>query len=156
MARFLERMQAIIRDRDNLIEIANRCDRAYAEGTGNPDWYTPFGEEQSEKVAQNSAGPQAVMAGVGIIALLRGVSLGLSGPQIMLDIVNGDLDEREMMILLRLANCAWGAGQPFRTDKGPLGRAGAMNMFDLLDHEEVEKDYHQVRAAAQFFLEKLS
>jgi hypothetical protein len=57
--------------------------------------------------------------------------------------------------MLRLTNCAWGAGQPYRTDRGPLGRASNMFMFDLLPPEEVAEDYHQIHAVAQFFLEKL-
>ena len=142
-----------------MIEGANVCDRAYAYGTGNPDWYSPFTEEKAEKVAQNVAGIQAVVSGMGAIATLRGAKtpeqVDSLAVQVIVDIANNDLTETERNIMLRLANCAWGAGQAFRTDKGPLGRMKGMNVFDLLDAGEVAKDLHQITAAATWLLEKI-
>ena len=150
---FAAKMECIIRDRQNLIEVANRCDKAYAEGVGHPEWYTPFGEEQPEKVAQNYAGAQAVMSGVGAICHLRRGKLDKIGLKILWQIINNKLKPEEHDLLLRFSNATWGAGQPFRG--GNLSRADHVNMFDLLPYEEVLKDYYQVRAAAEFFFRKM-
>jgi hypothetical protein len=155
----LQRIQEMFGNLDNLVEVANRCDKAYAEGTGNPDWHAPFGTDQPEQVAQNIAGLQAVASGIGVIATMRGATspadVDAKACEVLSDIVNGRLSAQEHSVVLRLANTAWGAGQPFRTDKGPLGRATRLNMFDLLDPAEVSKDYHQIKAAATWLQEKL-
>ena len=148
----LQQIQEVLGNLNNLIEVANYCDKAYAEGTGNPDWHSPFGSDQPEKVAQNIAGLQAVVSGIGVIATMRGADspaeVDAKTCEVLSDIVDGRLSAQEHSIVLRLANAAWGAGQPFRTDKGPLGRATRLNVFDLLDPAEVAKDYHQIKAAA--------
>jgi hypothetical protein len=150
---FAEQIQAIIRNPDYLIEGANRCAKAYAEGT--PYGYTPFGTESPELVAQNFAGIQAVVSGVGIICSISQKDLESHGTACLLMIANGTCGKPIKDLLHRLANATWGAGQPFRTDKGPLGRADRVNVFDLLPSEEVDKDWKQIQAAAVFLLEKL-
>lgn len=149
-----EKVLAILGSVGNLVEVANRCDKAYAEGAGHPDWYSPYGTEKPEKVAQNLAGLQAVISGVGVIGCVR--SERATFEEVLGDVADDKLTTSERSIMLRLANATWGAGQSFRTDKGPLGRATNMNVFDLLDADEVDKDYCQIKAAALFLKEKLA
>lgn len=156
----LEKIAAVLKDKNWLIEVANACDKAYSEGTGNPTWYTPYGEEKPEKVAQNMAGLQAVISGISIIAKVRGAENAKEIDEMALDIlteiVENTVSDLEKNVLLGLANCAWGAGQPFRTDKGVLGRLTGLNVFDLLDAAEVAKDFHQIQAAADKLYEKVA
>ena len=152
------RIAEILSNLDLMIEGANICDEAYAEGVGQPEWHVPFGIDKPETVAQNVAGIQAVISSIGAIHVMRGFVPGAHSEmtlKILVDIANSDLSPNERSIVLRMANCAWGAGQSFRTDKGPLGRLTRMNVFDLLPEEEIEKDMIQVRAAAKWLLSKM-
>lgn len=155
----LKRIDALLKDPAGLIEVANLCDEAYANGIGHPEYHKTFGKENPEMVAQNVAGLQAVISGIGTTALLRGAEniaeIDSMVVKILNDIVKGGLSDIEKSAMLRFANCSWGAGQSFRTDKGPLGRMTKMNVFDLLDPIEVEKDLHQVKAAAKWLLKKI-
>jgi hypothetical protein len=148
----LNHLSAIIKDRRHQVAMANACDKAYAVGTGNPDWYSPYGEEKPEKVAQNLAGPLAVNSAVGIIAQMRNLPTDGNVVSILQDIVSDNVSDLERTVLYRVANATWAAGQPFRTDKGPLGRAGGVNVFDLLDPVEVDKDWNQIAASADYLL----
>ena len=151
---FGQRVLAITGSLDNLVEVANLCDLAYCEGTENEfGEHVPFGVENPEKVAQNLAGLQAVISGVSLLDLL-GFDPYVK-EETLCRIAEDNLADIESEVLLRLANCAWGAGQPFRTDKGPLGRANRLNFFDDLPEVEVRKDFHQIWAAATWLLTKL-
>jgi hypothetical protein len=152
----LSRLSDLIKSSTHQLALANMCDKAYAVGTGNPDWYTPFGADKSEMVAQNMAGPLAVNSAIGIIATLRQLPTEGNVVEILGDIAKGNVTETERNVLHRVANATWAAGQPFRTDKGPLGRAGGVNVFDLLDEVEVAKDWHQIQAAANYLFAELS
>lgn len=158
--KILPAILAVFGDTEAMVQGANVCDKAYACGTGNPGWYTPFTSDTPERVAQNVAGIQTVVSGIGVLAGLRGAKTPEEVDEMALavlnDIARNDLSDLERDIMHRLANCAWGAGQAFRTDKGPLGRMKNMNVFDLLDADDVEKDLHQFTAAAKWLLEKLS
>lgn len=154
----LNAMMAVLGNKATLINIANACDKAYAVGTGNPDWYSPYGEEKPEMVARNVAGLQAVVTGIGVIAVLRGITTVEEMDQqvipILDDIVNDKVNDVEKNILHRLANCSWGAGQGFIG--GQLERLTRMNVFDLLDQVEVAKDWHQILAAATCLLDEIN
>ncbi len=154
----LQALLAVLGNRENLVEVANVCDAAYANGTGGQ--HTPFDADKSETVAQNLAGLQAVVSGVGIVATLRGAKssdeVDAQAQVVLSDIATDRLSPTERSVVLRVANATWGAGQPFRTDKGGLGRATRMNVFDLLDQAEVDKDYHQIKGAANWLLQKVS
>ncbi|MCK5591685.1 MAG: hypothetical protein KAI72_07000 [Candidatus Pacebacteria bacterium] len=156
----LNKIAEILKDPKGLIKVANECSEAYAVGISHPEYHEPFGEENPEMVAQNMAGIQAVNSGIGILAAMRGVENADQVDDmvivILTDIANENLTNVEKSVMLRLANCTWGAGQAFRTDKGHLGRLTGMNVFDLLDSVEVEKDMHQINAAANWLLQKLS
>ena len=147
--RFGERVLAIINNLENLVEVANVCDKAYCEGTGYI--HNPFGVDNPNMVAQNIAGLQAVLTTISILA-----SWNSEDPESVLQRITDDqLEGYEEGIAFRTANCAWGAGQPFRTDKGPLGRATRLNYFDDLPSTEVQKDMYQIRAAAKWLSDKL-
>jgi len=107
----------------------------------------------------NVAGVQAVVTGIGVIALMCGAGEAELVDKMTIDILDEIVEEKlnntEKSVMLRLANCAWGAGQSFRTDKGPLGCMTNMNIFDMLLPEEVAKDMNQIMAAAKFILKKL-
>lgn len=151
----LARLSSIVKSLGHQLAMANACDKAYADGIGNPDLYEPYGAEKPEKVAQNMAGPLAVNSAVGVLATMRGLPTEGNVTMILRDIVNGNVSEIERSILHRLANATWAAGQPFRSDKGPLGRAAGVNVFDLLDQAEVAKDWHQIHAAASYLLTEM-
>lgn len=144
-------LEKILSDQDELVECANVCAKAYANGVGHPEWYKSFDDTDIEKVAQNLAGLQAVNSGISIIASLREVNVEKDFFSILSDIVKGNISEIERGILLRLANCAWGAGQPFRSIEGAMTQ---MNCLDSLDDNEVAKDWHQIKAVAEWLISK--
>lgn len=150
----LNRLSEVIHDRGTLVGIANSCDRAYAEGTGNPSWYSPFtAEDKPEHFGRNLAGMFAVISGLSIIALLRGIPLEGNVGSILSEISDFEsMPETDQQTLLRLANLSWNAGQPLIQDKGVLGRLGNINVFDTLPPEEVAKDRFQIQAAANELL----
>jgi hypothetical protein len=156
----LNAIKNILSNVDLLIEVANVCDKAYCDGINSPKNYVPFGKGNFEKVAQNIAGLQAVISGIGAIAMFRGAknikTIDEMVIEILDDIINDNLSIYEKSILLRFANCAWGAGQGFRRDEGPLGRITRMNIFDMLETDEVLKDFYQIKAASKWLLEKIN
>lgn len=153
MSQFAKQLQDIIRDPGNLVECANRCADAYNEANGYA--YKPFGADEAETVAQNYAGLQAVVSGVTLICSQGGKALDEHGPPLLALVADSTCDDWTKDTMHRVANATWGAGQPFRLDKGPLGRADRVNVFDLLDPVEVAKDWVQIQTAAKFLVEKL-
>jgi len=158
---YLEKIKEILKDKSLLIELANVCDKAYSEGVGKPEWYSPFGEESPEKIARNIAALQAVITGVGII---NHASLNSNLEKNFLVILQAitrintplqSLSANNIDLLLRLANACWGAGELFRTDRGTLGRLTNLNIFDLLPEKEVEKDLIQILATAKWLIKQL-
>lgn len=138
-----------------MVEVANRCDRAYAKGVGHPEWHKAFGLSDTDKVAQNLAGLQAAITTVSIIADLRNLDTESNFIAILQEMAEESLNEVETRIALRLANATWGANQRWRVDgKYPHGRP--LNVFDGLPPDEVAKDMHQIVAAASWLLQKLS
>jgi hypothetical protein len=137
-------------------EVANVCDNAYAVGVGHPEYHTPFtADDKPELLAQNLAGLFAVNTAIGIISVVREIDVEENVTKVLSDIASDNLTDQEKQITLRLANLSWATCQPFRSDKGPLGRADRVNVFDLLEHDEVIKDYYQIQAAAQYVLDQL-
>ncbi len=145
------------------VAAANNADKAYADGTGNPQDHVPFGEDQPEKVAVNVAGVYAVDTAANIIAVRR---YGLAGGRVhpdayttaLEDIYNGNLDADERYVINNCANLSWRAGQPFRgITTAPLARiTRPVNMqFNELPVHEQDKDMTQIQAGAAFLLEQL-
>lgn len=183
----LPKIQGLLRDLAAMVEAANVCDKAYADGTGHPDWHSPFtAGGDPVLVGMNIAGPQAVVAGIQIIAILRGAET-LEGVDkrsltVLRNIVAGAISRVERKILHILANNTWNSQQPLipvkMVDDGkgglkkkrcaqvndaaalPLIFLGKMNVFTCLEADaekaaEIPKDWHQIKAAASWFLDKL-
>ena len=148
----LMRLQTLLRDQDFSLTMAQGLDAAYYQGQGQP--VPPFlkPEEMTattpksvreEKIATNLAGFYALEAGVGIIA-----ERGRESPlQIVDSIVAGTRPPADMLLLARLANATWKAGQPFRG----LSRITreTFKPAGLLGPVDIQKDHDQIRAAAQ-------
>jgi hypothetical protein len=151
-----ERIKKFYENLSLVVDEANACDKAHAIGTGNENWYKLFDENSPEKVAVNLAGIVAVISGVQLIREYRELNLDNveNMDNILNSIIDEDLDGFEEYCLLLLANTTRNTCQPFRdiTSK-PLGRIKNMNVFDYLPKQEVEKDWHQIKAAAKFLLE---
>jgi hypothetical protein len=147
----LARLQALLRDTTFAQDMAQTLDAAYYTGQGQP--VPPFlkPEEMSatapksvreEKIAMNLAGFYALEAGVGIIA-----ERGRESPlQIIDGVAQGTRPASDMLLLARLANATWKAGQPFRS----LARISrdTFKPAALLTPDDVAKDHAQIRAAA--------
>jgi hypothetical protein len=157
MTKNLSNIKNVLKNEEFLIEVANICDKAYCDGIHAN--YIKFGKDNPEKVAQNVAALQAVISSIGTISMFRGAkdidTIDGMTIEILNDILNDNLTVYERSVMLRFSNCAWGSGQGFRTDKGSLGRLTRMNLFDLLDEDEVLKDLYQIIAASRWLLEKL-
>lgn len=155
----LEKIRSLYGDQSFVIELANTCDQAYAVGTGNPGWYSPFGADEPEKVATNLAGLVAVVSGITILGLLEGRDPNddVTFVSDVLGRIESDtLSGQAKGVFLRLANCTWNMSQPFRDMQfQPLSRVKNMNCFDSLPPDEVAKDWHQIQAAATKLKERL-
>lgn len=150
----LEKIKSLYENMGKMVKLANMCDKAYAEGIGNSDWYKPFDESNPIKVAQNLAALPAVISAVSVICKLRYVidKTEIVFIRILKDVDNDNLTKLEKRILLQFANSTWNAQQPFRC----LDRIKNMNIFDLLPEEEVDKDWHQIKVVVKFLIEELS
>ena len=147
----LARLQALLRDTAFAQDMAQTLDAAYYTGQGQavPPFLKP--EEMTatapksvreEKIAMNLAGFYALEAGVGMLA-----ERGLESPlQIIDGIAQGKRPAGDMLLLARLANATWKAGQPFRS----LARISrdTFKPAALLTPADVAKDHDQIRAAA--------
>ena len=142
---------------------ANRLAKAYAEGTGNPDWYTPFDQTEPQKVAMNLAGLYAADTAANVIAIMRAKQLKIKLDEkdylnALKDIANNNLLPTETFVVQNLANLSWRAGQPFGDlAEDPLGKIkrGVNTQFNLLNWEEKQKDLIQVHEGAKILLEEI-
>lgn len=147
----LNRLQTLLRDQAYAQEMAQALDAAYYVGLGQP--VPPFlkPEELSastsrsvreEKIATNLAGFYALEAGVGILAERSGET----PLQVVDAIARGTRPAGDMILLARLANATWKAGQPFRN----LSRISrdTFKPAAMLSPADVRKDLDQIQAAA--------
>lgn len=162
-----ERVSVIFQNVDLTVEVANLLDKAYAEGTGNPDWHSPFDASAPEKVAMNSAGLYAADTAANMLAMMSsGEVTEESYVQALTELAvlgnpeaQPQVSDPKVFVALNAANLAWRAGQPFR-DIGskPLNRIGrSVNaQWTTLDKSEVAKDLIQVTTAARWLLAQLN
>ncbi len=147
----LARLQSLLRDTSFALDMAQSLDAAYHVGQGQPVPAFLKPEEMTatssksvkeEKIAINLAGFYALEAGVGVLGE-RGRETPL---QIIDGIAAGTRSADDMLLLARLANATWKAGQPFRA----LNRISrdTFKPAALLSAEDVKKDTDQIRAAA--------
>ena len=147
----LARLQTLLRDTSFAQDMAQSLDAAYYIGQGQvvapflkPEELTATSAKsvKEEKIAINLAGFYALEAGVGI--------LGQSGRETSLQIIDGiaagTRSAEDMLLLTRLANATWKAGQVFRS----LSRISrdTFKPAALLSPADVKKDIDQIRAAA--------
>ncbi len=135
------------------VALANAAAKAYHVGTGNdPETYEAFEADKPVDVAMNLAGSYAVQSATGLIMMMReGKATELGFEQVLRDMAEGKLNEKEKLVARLCANLAWKSGQPFRS----LERVTRSPMvdFSLLPEEEQIKDDDQIRAAAKTLLE---
>lgn len=147
-----EAIQILIQDREFVTEMAARLDAAYYRGIGEKvpvfldsaaQMKTMEKDPLEEKIAINIAGFYALESGLSYLAESQATP-----PSEILEAISKDsLSPNHKNLFLRLANATWKAGQAFRG----LDKIKKDNFipFDLLDKEEVEKDWVQIKMSAE-------
>lgn len=157
-AQQFQKLQALLRDQNFALEMAQYLDAAYYKGINQP--VPPFlkPEEETatqpksvkeEKIAINLAGFYAVEVGISAIS-----DRTKETPIDILDsIVKGTRSKDDVLLFARFANATWKGGQPFRA----LNRItrDTFKPAILLSTEDIQKDLDQVNAAAQKLLEAM-
>lgn len=154
----LQKLKALLQSKSFAVEMAQHMEAAYyaAQQQAAPVFLKP-GEDtatisksaKEEKIATNIAGFYALECGLSYIATAQ-----QKLPSVVLhSMVNESLDAKSKRLFERFANATWKAGQPFRG----LDRItrDVFIPFDLLSKEEQEKDWVQVKAAAEKLLQSL-
>ncbi len=154
----LQKLKTLLQDKSFALEMAQHMEAAYytAQQQEVPAFLKP-GEDtatiskdvKEEKIATNIAGFYALECGLSYLATAQ-----QKLPSAVLQaIVNDSLDAKDKKLFERFANATWKAGQPFRG----LDRIkrDVFIPFDLLSMEEQEKDWVQVKAAAEKLLQSL-
>jgi hypothetical protein len=153
-----EKVAQLFQSKERAVEVANRFDRAYYEGTGTRDGHVPFNDP--EMVAMNLAGLYAADGAAALLALdgrLGAVEEDNYVNQLR-RIAGGDLSDPEKAVVCLAANLTWRAGQPFRgITSDPLGRItrGVNQPWAALERDEQLKDLVQVQLGARIILENL-
>lgn len=132
-------------------EMAVELDASYYKGIGQtaPPFFAP-GEDtvkvgkpvKEEKIATSIAGFYALECGIGLLCAQTKTT-----PYDWLQkILNDKADDSAILLLNRFANATWKAGQPFKS----IARIKKDNFISSskLSDDEVQKDYHQIKAAA--------
>lgn len=140
------------------VAVANRLDKAYAEGVGHPEYHTPFDVTNSQMVAMNLAGLYAAdtYANLFVIGCSDTGSAEDEYITVLETLAAGDLSRAEKQFAKNLTNLAWRSGQPFRDlATNPLNRiTREVNMqFNLLSPDEEDKDLIQIQEGARILLE---
>jgi hypothetical protein len=155
----LQKLKALLQDKSFALEMAQHMEAAYytAQQQAVPAFLKP-GEDTStisksakeEKIATNIAGFYALECGLSYLATAQ----QKLPSAVLQSIVNDSLDAKDKKLFERFANATWKAGQPFRG----LDRITRETFipFDQLSKEEQEKDWVQIKAAAEKLLQSLS
>ena len=148
----LEKIGSMSRDKGFAIDMARHMEEAYLKGQNKP--ITPFlsptddtalvaKSAREELIATKIAGFYALECGIGYLSVLQ-QKLPSS---LLQEILTDRLPPKEKELFERFANATWKAGQPFRSlDR--ITRPVFMP-FDLLSEDEKEKDWVQIKAAAE-------
>ena len=155
----LQKLKVLLQDKSFALEMAAHMEAAYytAQQQAVPVFLKP-GEDtatigksaKDEKIATNIAGFYALECGLSYLATAK----QKLPSTVLKSILNDNIDADDKKLFERFANATWKAGQPFRG----LDRI-TRNVFipvDLLTKEEQEKDWIQVKAAAEKLLQSLS
>jgi hypothetical protein len=147
----LNKIDSLLKDEAFTRSMAEHLDAAYYKGLGQapPPFLSPEEEKavvsksvKEEKIATNLAGFYALECGIDFLC-----NKHKSTPvEILNKVVNRQLDSADNLILNRLANATWKAGQPFRgleRIKRPV-----FTIASKLPVDEVKKDEVQITSAA--------
>ncbi|HEX5026122.1 MAG TPA: hypothetical protein VFV68_12660 [Agriterribacter sp.] len=148
----LERISQLLKDKTFAAEMAQHMEAAYYIARNEPiPLFLKPGEDTSivrksvkaDKVATNIAGFYALECGLSYLATAQ----HKLPSEVLRSIVNDSIVDADKNIFERFANATWKAGQPFRG----LDRITRkpFTSFDLLTPAEVEKDWVQIKAAAE-------
>lgn len=154
----LQKLKELLQDKQFALEMAQHMEAAYYAAQQQPapaflqqgeDTATISKSTKQEKIATNLAGFYALECGLSYLATAQ-----QKLPSAVLKaLVNDKLDATDKRLFERFANATWKAGQPFRgLDR--ITRAPFVP-FDLLTKEEQDKDWVQIRAAAEKLLQSL-
>jgi len=148
----LQKLGQLLKDKQFAMEMAQHMEAAYyiAQQQAVPP-FLKAGEDtitikkgiKEEKIATNIAGFYALECGLSYLATAQRKLPSV----VLLSIINDRINKNDKRLFERFANAAWKAGQPFRG----LDRITreTFTSFDLLLPEEVEKDWVQIKAAAE-------
>ncbi len=148
----LERISQLLKDKTFAMEMAQHMEAAYyiARNETPPPFLTP-GEDRStitksvkeDKIATNIAGFYALECGLSYLATAQ----YQLPSEVLQAIISDSISAAGKNIFERFANATWKAGQPFRG----LGRITreTFTSFDLLPQAEVDKDWVQIKSAAE-------
>lgn len=148
----LQKLDQLLKDKQFALQMAMHMEGAYY--TGQQQAIPPFlkpGEDTSviiksvkeEKIATNVAGFYALECGISYLATVQ----NKLPSEVLQQIINDSISYTDKRLFERFANATWKAGQPFRG----LNRIERKSFtpFDLLPSEEVEKDWVQIKTAAE-------
>lgn len=147
----LQKISYLLKDKQFAMEMAQHMEAAYykAQQQTIPAFLKP-GEDtatikkslKEEKIATNIASFYALECGLSFLATAQKKLPSV----VMQSIINDSISKDDKRLFERFANSTWKAGQPFRG----LDRITRKTFtpFDLLPPEEIEKDWIQIKAAA--------
>jgi len=148
----VQKISQLLKDKQFAMEMAQHMEAAYytAQQQDIPPFLKP-GEDtatikksmKEEKIATNLAGFYALECGLSYLATAQ----KKLPSAVLQSIINDSINKDDKRLLERFANATWKAGQAFRgLDR--ITRA-TFTSFDLLPPAEIEKDWVQIKAAAE-------
>lgn len=154
----MEKVKLLLQNKEFALQMADSMNNAYnvrqklpAENFLSPhdDTATVTKSVKEEKIAINIAGFYALECGLNYFAAEK----NKLPSQVLQSIIENTISVDDKMLLQRFANATWKAGQPFRS----LDRIARDNFvpFYFLSDEEIEKDWVQIKAAAEKLLKDI-
>jgi hypothetical protein len=154
----MKKIRTLMQNKDFALQMADSMNTGYNTRQNLPadkflsaedDTVTITKSVQEEKIAINVAGFYALECGLNYFATAKNELPS----QVLQSIVDNTISVDEKMLLQRFANATWKAGQPFRG----LDRTTRDNFvpFYFLTDEEIEKDWVQIKAAAEKLLKDI-
>lgn len=154
----LLQIKKLLQSKEFALKVASSMDSSYYAGESQAvpqflskeeDTATKKKSLKEEKIATNIAGFYALECGLNYF-----VSVKKQSPSSLLrSIISNSISKEDKLLFCRLANATWKAGQPFRSfDR--ITR-DAFTPFNFLSDTDIEKDWVQIKAAAEKLLMEL-
>jgi hypothetical protein len=151
----MQKLRSLLQDQQYAFEIAKFLDSSYYINLGQPapnflsaadDTATIRKTAKDQKIATSIAGFYALECGVNYLVTTQ----NKLPSDILQSIVNNTISKEDKNLFSRFANATWKAGQPFRG----LNRItrDTFTPFYFLTDADIEKDFVQIKAAAQKLL----